>query len=221
MDQFIEMETRLYISPMQSRYFDIYEETPIPYEHKPTFGRIELCEVIDLGYNDYVMIPLQVYRTGDAMLNKLVVLIDMVKCDLPYVPLVEINEQNIRTFQMTKDGKVFMPRFERVDPTNIELECNKKIEYQLIDITPKANYERTCALGINYYTSERKLLKEQERIKLFHDEGKITYIVQAFGFREHDIILLPNQEDDVENTLRFQVLNNVYYEIDGKLHIEQ
>lgn len=85
MNNRIEMETRLYINPLQSRYFNIHTEAPIPYENDTYRGSIKLCEVIDLAY-DYVMIPLQVYITGDPLLYKLVTLVDRVKCDLNYVP---------------------------------------------------------------------------------------------------------------------------------------
>ena len=60
MEEHIELETRIYIHPKQSRYFDIYPETAIPYKHQNPYAKIELCEAIDLGY-DYVMIPLQIY----------------------------------------------------------------------------------------------------------------------------------------------------------------
>ena len=218
MDNHIELETRLYIHPDQSRYFDVFHETAIPYEHQHPVAKIELCEVIDLGY-DYAMIPLQIYTTGDPALYKLVVLIDMIKCDTPCIPLVEINEQNIRTYQMTKDGKVFMPKFERIDITNLDFELNKKVEYQLLDITPKANYIRSCGLKLNHYVSDRKSLTYEERVKLYQNEGYINYITHQFGFRERDIILLPNKPNDPSGTIRFQVLTINYCVKHGILSI--
>ena len=220
MNNYIELETRIYIHPKQSRYFDVYPETAIPFEHQNPHAKIELCEVIDLG-NDYAMIPLQIYITGDPFLYKLVAIIDYVKCDTPCIPLVEINAQNIRTYQMTKDGKVFVPKFERIDTTNLDFVVNKKVEYQLLDITPKGNYTRSCGLKMNHSFSDRKLLSEEERLKLFRDEGKIDYIKHQFGFQEHTIILLPDKSEDPSGSIRFQVLTvNYYYSpTDGKLSI--
>ena len=220
MDEHIELETSIYIHPKQSRYFDIYPETAIPYKHQNPYAKIELCEAIDLGY-DYVMIPLQIYITGDSSLYKLVAIIDHVKCDTPCIPLVEINAQNIRTYQMTKDGKVFMPQFERIDITNVDLELNKKVEYQLLDITPNGNYIRSCGLKMNHYLSDRKLLTEKERQKLYFNESKIDFIKHRFGFREHDILLLPNKPEDPLDSIRFQVLSVIYFysSTDGKLSI--
>jgi len=220
MNEHIELETRIYIHPKQSRYFDIYPETAIPYEHHCPCAKIQLCEVIDLGY-DYAMIPLQVYITSDPFLYKLVAIVDCVKCDTPCIPLVEINEQNIRTYQMTKNGQVFMPKFERTDITDLDFEINKKVEYQLVDITPEGNYTRSCGLQMNHTLSERKLLSETERRKLFLDEGKINYIKHQFGFQERNIILLPDNPDDPLGSIRFQVLAISYYysPTNGKLSI--
>lgn len=215
----IELETRLYIHPKQSRYFDVYEEVPIPYQYQESCAKIELCEVIALGY-DYVMVPLQVYKTGDSSLYKLIALIDYVKCDTPCIPLVEINARNIRIYQMTKDGQVFMPKFEHIDKTDLDWELNKQVEYQLIDITAKANYVRSCGLAMNHYVSDRKKLPQEERLKLYWDETDISYISQRFGFRERDIILLPKKENDSLETIRFQVLQVNYCINNGKLVIE-
>ena len=217
MEEHIELETRLYIYPKRSRYFNVYREMAIPYQYQESQAKIELCEVVDLGY-DYVMIPLQIYRTTDPQIYKLVAILDLVKCDTPYIPLVEINEENIRTYSMTKDGKVFLPKFEHIDPTKDDWEFNKKIEYQLVDISPKENYIRSCGLKSDFFVAERKGLPEQERVKLYLEEGEITYIKERFGFRERDIRLLPKKK---EEELRFQVMDIQYVFQNGKLSIEQ
>lgn len=216
----INLDTKLYIHPYQSKKFNIYPEHAMPMNITEKVGTVELCEVVPLGDGD-VMIPLQVYTTSDPLLYKLIVLLDKIKMEDFYTPIVCINETNIRSYLMTKEGKVFMPYYGRVNMEYNSLDANKRIEYQLIDITAQNNLIVSCDFSCktnNNYCKQN--LSEEERLRHFKFRGKIRYIVESFGFRENEITILSNGPEDDQDIIRFRVIGNEFFVKDNELFLE-
>jgi len=103
---------RLYpATEYKGRVFKIYKELKDPYDSQKADGEIELSEGVYIG-GDLYIIPMQVYRTENPALLKVVFLVGTGGCGLWYSNLLEgtfadITGNNIRVAYMTLDRKLY------------------------------------------------------------------------------------------------------------------
>lgn len=95
----------------KGREFKIYKEVKDPYENQKSEGEIELSEGVYIG-GDLYIVPMQVYKTDNPALLKVVFMVAGGGCSMMYSPALEssfaeIGDNNIRTALMTQDKKLY------------------------------------------------------------------------------------------------------------------
>ena len=90
----------------KSREFDIYDDIPDPYDNTKSVGKISLEQAVYCG-GDLYIVPMQVFKTENPLLLKVVFLIsDLYWIEKGETSMAEINGCNIRISDMTYDGKL-------------------------------------------------------------------------------------------------------------------
>lgn len=232
------MMTNIYVVPFQSRVFPIYVESPIVSEQHRPVDYIELCEIYEIG-KEYVFCPCQIYYTSNSLLYRILGVVDVLRWDADGNSYVELKHNNLKSFEMTVDGKIAMCVL-----TSTTFEAEKQYgEQHVLDLAIKNQKVLSCRISSDSYLPQKPIINQFEyadtrflylqyhfKISLINDvrknektisfsAGKMRYI-HDFASGE----LLINQEifPTIINVLEefFIAVHEVYHveELPGKVY---
>lgn len=142
------MPTNIYVVPFQSRFFSIYTETPIVRENQEASSYIELCEIYEIGQDDFFC-PLQIYLTKNPLLYSVIGIKDRLQWDSYGYSYMELRDNNLRSYDMTIDGKVYMSMTKSDDFGEEYTYCQERV----LDLSPKNHKVLSCRLDISPLSS--------------------------------------------------------------------